>query len=281
MEFHELLENEKFKAAIGTEKLALYSGECGSSLMWEDFEHESAPALILEAEHKMCICIQKWHGFYIWSDAETSTYGAAESLEDLIGEYPFEFESWRASNLVLASHFEATDISLQELKAFALKLISDGDQVEINDEEYQKVAGDLIEYSEALEKGEDVVLEILISAGDEDGCLDIHKWGSHYISQYYATGEDICTDSLEEHIKKFLAVGDSLEWRPEYTELKSTNLRLDELKALGLIFLSVESSTAEDGLCTLPQTGQQFSSQITINGKTYERHNGELVEVSS
>jgi len=279
MEFHELLENEKFKAAIGSEKLALYQSEDGGTSMWDDFEDESTPVFVLEAEHKMGIWIQKWHGFYIWTDAETSTEGAAESLEDLIGEYPFEFESWRASNLVLASHFEATDISLQELKAFALKLISDGDQVEINDEEYQKVAGDLIEYSEALNDQEKVVLEILISAGDEDGCLDIHKWGSHYISQYYATGEDICTDSLEEHIKKFLAVGDSLEWRPENTELKSDKLSLEELKVLGLIFLSVESSTAEDGWVALPGTGQLFSSQITINGKTYERHKGELVEV--
>jgi len=136
------------------------------------------------------------------------------------------------------------------------------------------------DYSAALDDERNVVLDVLISAGEEDGCLDIHKWGGHYISQYYATGEDICTDLLEEHIKKFLAVGDSLEWRPEYTELKSTNLRLDELKAIGLNFLSVESSTAEDGWVALPSTGQLFSSQITINGKTYERHNGELVEVS-
>lgn len=172
MEFHELLENEKFKAAIGPEKLALYLSEGG---------------------------------------------------EDLLNE----------------------------------------------------------EYSEALENEENVVFEILISAGDEDGRLDIHKWGAHYISQYYATGEDICTDSLEEHIKKFLAVGHSLEWRPEYTDLKSDKLSLEELKAVGLILLSVESSTAEDGWVALPGTGQLFSSQIAINGKTYERHNGELVEVSS
>jgi len=173
MEFHELLENEKFKAAIGPDKLALYFGEGGEELFEED-------------------C------------------------------------------------------------------------------------------SEALEELGNVILEILISAGgDEDGCLDIHEWGGCYISQYYATGEDICTESLEEHIRRFLGVGDALEWRPEYTELKSTNLRFAELKALGLIFLSVESSTAEDGWVALPGTGQLFSSQITINGKTYERHNGELVEVSS
>ncbi len=171
MEFHELLENEKFKAAIGPDKLALYLGEGGEELFEED-------------------C------------------------------------------------------------------------------------------SAALDDGRNVVLEILISAGDEDGRLDIHKWGGHYISQYYATGEDICTDSLEDHIKKFLGVGESLEWRPENTELKSDKLSLEELKALGLIFLSVESSTAEDGWVALPGTGQLFSSQITINGKTYERHNGELVEVS-
>jgi hypothetical protein len=172
MEFHELLENEKFKAAIGPEKLALYSGEGGEDVFYE-------------------------------------------------------------------------------------------------------------EYSDALDDDGNVVLEILISAGDEDGYLDIHKWGGHYISQYYATGEDICTDSLEEHIKKFLGVGDSLEWRPENTELKSDKLSLEELIALGLIFLSVESSTAEDGWVALPSTGQLFPSQITINGKTYERHNGELVEVNA
>jgi hypothetical protein len=172
MEFHKLLENEKFKAAIGPEKLALYLGEGGEELFEQD-------------------------------------------------------------------------------------------------------------YSDALEDADNLVLEILFSAGDEDGCLDIHNWGGFYISQYYATGEDIRTESLEEHIKEFLGVGDAFEWRPEYTELKSTKLSLDELKALGLIFLSVESSTAEDGWCALPHTGQQFSSQITINGKTYERHNGELVEVNA
>jgi len=172
MEFHELLENEKFKASIGPEKFILYHGEGGEEMFEED-------------------C------------------------------------------------------------------------------------------SDALEDADNVVLEILISAGDDDGCLDIHEWGGCYISQFYATGENICTESLEEHIRKFLGVGDVLEWRPEYAELKSTKLSLDELKALGLIFLSVESSTAEDNLCALPQTGQPFSSQITINGKTYERHNGELVEVSS
>ncbi len=171
MEFHELLENEKFKAAIGPDKLAIYHGEGGEELFEED-------------------------------------------------------------------------------------------------------------YSEALEDADNVILEILISAGDEAGCLDIHKWGGCYISQYYATGEDIRTESLEEHIKKFLGVGDALEWRPDYTELKSDQLSLDELKALGLIFLSVESSTAEDGWCVHPDSGQQFSSQITINGKDYKRHNGELVEVS-
>lgn len=79
MEFHELLENEKFKAAIGPEKLALYLGEGGEELFEED-------------------------------------------------------------------------------------------------------------YSEALEDADNVVLEIFISAGDETGCLDIHKWGGFYISQFYATG---------------------------------------------------------------------------------------------
>ena len=173
MEFHELLENEKFKAAIGPDKLALYFGKGGEELFEED-------------------C------------------------------------------------------------------------------------------SEALEESGNVFLEILISAGgDEDGCLDIHEWGGCYISQYYATGEDICTESLEEHIRRFLGVGDALEWRPENTELKSDKLSLEELKAIGLIFLSVESSTDEDGWVALPWNGQFFSSQITINGKTYERQNGELIEVSS
>jgi hypothetical protein len=168
MEFHELLENEKFKAAIGPEKIALYLDKGGEELFEED-------------------------------------------------------------------------------------------------------------YSEALEDADNLILEILMSHGDEADCLDIHEWGGCYISQFYATGENICTESLEEHIRKFLGVGDALEWRPEYTELKSDQLSLDELKAFGLIFLPVESSTAEDGWCVLPDSGQPFSSQITINGQTYEHHNGELV----
>ena len=47
MEFHELLENEKFKAAIGPEKLAQYLTEEGHDLMWEDFEREATPMFVL------------------------------------------------------------------------------------------------------------------------------------------------------------------------------------------------------------------------------------------
>jgi hypothetical protein len=144
MEFHELLENEKFKAAIGPEKLALYSGEGGSSLMWDDFENESTPVFVLEGEHKMGIFIQKWHGFYIWSDAETSTDGAAESLENLIGDYLFEFESWGASDPVLRS-LQGSDISLENLKSFAANLIANDDEIKINGKAYKKVGGELVE----------------------------------------------------------------------------------------------------------------------------------------
>jgi hypothetical protein len=283
MEFHELLENEKFKAAIGPDKLTIYSGENGADVMWEDFDKESAPVFTLGSEHKLGFWIQKWHGFFIWSDAETTRNGVAESLENFIGEYPFELESWRGSAPILYSDYVGADISLETVKAFAVLLISNEDKITINDEEFLKVGEKLISYSDALEDYDNVILEILMSHGDEDSRLDIHKWGGFYVSQYDATGENICTESLVEHIWKFLGIGSSMAsgWRPYTTELKSDQLSLDELKALGLIFLSVESSTAEDGWCVLPDSGQPFSSQITINGKTYERHNGELVEVSS
>jgi hypothetical protein len=172
MEFHELLENEKFKAAIGPEKLAIYLGEGGEGLFDE-------------------------------------------------------------------------------------------------------------EYSDALDDDENVVLSIYVGFEHDDYWMEVHHWNGVYIACQPLNCENYCTSTLEEHIKKFLAVGDSLEWRPENTELKSDKLGLEELKALGLIFLSVESTTAEDGWVALPGTGQLFSSHITINGKTYERHNGELVEVSS
>jgi hypothetical protein len=146
MEFHELLENEKFQAAIGAEKLALYLNEDGSSLMWEDFENEASPAFVLEGEHKMGIWIQKWHGFYIWSDAETSTDGAADSLENLIGEYLFELESWGASDPVIR-RFEGSDISLQNLKSFASNLIANNDEIKIDGKDYQKIGGELVEVS--------------------------------------------------------------------------------------------------------------------------------------
>jgi hypothetical protein len=172
MEFHELLENEKFKAAIGPEKLALYLGEGGEELFEE-------------------------------------------------------------------------------------------------------------EYSEAIEGPENVVLEIYVGAPEDDYWMKVHEWNGVYISCEPLHGENYCAATLEELIQELLYIGSWPEWRPENTELKSDQLSLDELKALGLIFLSVESSTAEDGWVALPGTGQLFSSQITINKKTYERHNCELVEVSS
>ena len=172
MEFHQLLENEKFKAAIGPEKLAIYLGEGGEELFSE-------------------------------------------------------------------------------------------------------------EYSEALNDEYNIVMQISEQADHDPLILDIHYWNGVYIACQPLNCENYCTATLEELIQALLYIGSWPEWRPENTELKSDKLSLEELKALGLIFLSVESSTAEDGWVALPGTGQLFSSQITINGKNYERHNGELVEVSS
>lgn len=146
MEFHELIDNEKFKAVIGPEKLAQYLTEEGHDLMWEDFEREATPMFVLKGEHKMGIWIQKWHGFYVWSDAETSTDGAADSLENLIGEYLFEFESWGASDPVLSS-LQGSDISLENLKSFAANLIANNDEIKIDGKDYKKVGGKLVEVS--------------------------------------------------------------------------------------------------------------------------------------
>jgi hypothetical protein len=171
MEFHQLLENEKFKAAIGPEKIAIYLGEGGEELFSE-------------------------------------------------------------------------------------------------------------EYSEALNDESIIVLQISEQADHDPLILDIHYWNGVYISCNSISWESLTTLTIDDHVKKLLNNDECNEWRPEDTELKSDKLSLEELKAIGLIFLSVESSTAEDGWVALPATGQLFSSQITINGKTYERHNGELVEVS-
>lgn len=146
MEFHELIDNEKFKAVIGPEKLAQYLTEEGHDLMWEDFEREATPMFVLKGEHKMGIWIQKWHGFYVWSDAETSTDGAADSLENLIGEYLFEFESWGASDPALSS-LQGSDISLENLKSFTANLIANNDEIKIDGKDYKKVGGKLVEVS--------------------------------------------------------------------------------------------------------------------------------------
>ena len=137
------------------------------------------------------------------------------------------------------------------------------------------------EYSDALDDDGSVVLGIYVGAPEDDYWMDVHEWNGVYISCEPLHGESYCTSTLEELIQALLYIGEWNSWRPpESTELTSTHLSLEKLKAIGLIFLSVESSTAEDGWVALPGTGQLFSSQITINGKTYERHNGELVEVS-
>ena len=172
MEFHELLENEKFKAAIGPEKLALYLSEGGKDVFYE-------------------------------------------------------------------------------------------------------------EYSDALDDDGNVVLEIYVGFEHDDYWMEVHHWNGVYIACQPLNCENYCTATLEELVQELLYIGEWNSWRPENTELKSDKLSLEELKVLGLIFLSVESSTAEDGWVALPWNGQLFSSQITINGKTYERHNGELVEVNA
>ena len=146
MEFHELLENEKFKAAIGPKKLARYSGEDGQDLMLEDFENEATPVFVLEGEHKMGIWIQKWHGFFAWFDAECDTSGVVDSLENIIGEYLFEFESWGASDPVIG-RFEGSDISLEDIKSFAANLIANEDEIKIDGKGYKKVGGKLVEVS--------------------------------------------------------------------------------------------------------------------------------------
>jgi hypothetical protein len=72
MEFHQLLENEKFKAAIGPEKIAIYLGEGGEELFSEEYSEalndESIIVLQIseQADHDPLILdIHYWNGVYI------------------------------------------------------------------------------------------------------------------------------------------------------------------------------------------------------------------------
>ena len=72
MEFQELLENKKFKAAIGPEKLAIYLGEGGEELFDEEYSEalEDPDNVVLEIyvgapEDDYWMKVHEWNGVYI------------------------------------------------------------------------------------------------------------------------------------------------------------------------------------------------------------------------
>ena len=142
MEFHELLENEKFKAAIGPEKLAIYSGENGADVMWEDFENNSQNVLIIKAVHSSGDFFRQWNGFFAWENPELGEIAAAEDIESFFGEYIDG--NWGSCETELHS----TTLTLETLKRIALKLLPDhGDFIEINKKTSERHNGELVEVS--------------------------------------------------------------------------------------------------------------------------------------
>jgi hypothetical protein len=146
MEFDDLLENEKFKASIGLEKHALYSGDDGQDLMWESFSQEWVPVLILKGEDSdFCFRIRKWHGFYFYDDENIE--GVADSIENIFNELELGSGSFQFRNPVLNTNFDSSDISLERLKTLANRLIDKGELIVIDGKDYKKVGGKIVEVS--------------------------------------------------------------------------------------------------------------------------------------
>jgi hypothetical protein len=140
MDFHELLQNVKFKAAVGPEKLALYSGPDGIHAMWEDFERESENVLTVFAAHASWIDFNRWHGFFVWQWTDTSEEGASDALENIFGSYPFE--NWSACD----GEIRSEKLPLETLKKIALKLLpEEDDQIRINGSLVKRQGSELVE----------------------------------------------------------------------------------------------------------------------------------------
>lgn len=140
MEFHELLENEKFKAAIGPEKLAVYLGPDGTDVMWQDFERESENVLTLFAVHSSPIDFSRWYGFYVWQWSDTGESGVSDDLESFFGKYPFE--NWSACE----GEIRSEKLPLEILKRIALSLLpNEEDEIQINASLFRRHGGELVE----------------------------------------------------------------------------------------------------------------------------------------
>jgi len=140
MEFDELVENETFRAVIGSEKLAVYQGVGGDEAMWEDFERESENVLTLFAVHSSPIDFNGWHGFYVWHWSDTGEIGVSDDLESFFGKYPFE--NWSACE----GEIRSEKISLEILKKIARKLLpDDDDEIQINGSLLKRQGGELVE----------------------------------------------------------------------------------------------------------------------------------------
>lgn len=138
MEFHELLENEKFKAAIGPEKLASYLVPDGTDAMWEDFERESENVLTLFSVHSSPIDFSRWHGFYVWQWSDTGESSVSDDLVSFFGKYPFENLS------ACEARLQSKELSNETLKRIALSLLPDeGDEIRINASLFRRDDGDL------------------------------------------------------------------------------------------------------------------------------------------
>lgn len=142
MEFHELVENETFRAAIGPEKLATYLGPDGIDAMWEDFYRESENVLTVFAAHASWIDFNRWHGFCVWDWTDTSDHGVSDDLESLFGVYPLE--NWSACE----GEIRSEKLSFETLGKIALKLLPDeDDEIRINGSLFKRHAGELLEVS--------------------------------------------------------------------------------------------------------------------------------------
>jgi len=146
MEFEDLVKDERFRASVGPENLALYTAEVageGGDQMWDDYNSNSEIVLRLVylggCVDGGTIYFNQWHGFYVWEWTDTGEVGVSDDIENFFGQYPFD-GYWYEPEL----HSQV--IPLEKLRSMALHIAPDeGDTININGTDYERRGKELVE----------------------------------------------------------------------------------------------------------------------------------------
>jgi hypothetical protein len=142
MKIEDLVKDERFRASVGPEKLAIYSAEVdgdGVNQMGEDLNSEFKTVLRLVEAEGETVNFQQWHGFYFWYSSDTGEDGVSDDIENFFGQYPFDC-AWQEPE------FHSQVIPVEKLKSIALHITpNEGDTIKINGADYERRGEALVE----------------------------------------------------------------------------------------------------------------------------------------